>query len=76
MEELVAHLARCLVDEPDAVRVEAENQDDAIILRITVAPDDRGKIIGRGGRIIRSLRTIVRAGGVRRGERYLLEIVE
>ena len=76
MEELVAYLARCLVDEPDAVRVEVEHRDDATVLKVAVAPDDRGKIVGRGGRIIRSLRTIVRAGGVRRGERYLLEIVE
>lgn len=76
MEELVAHLARCLVDEPDAVRVEVERRDDATVLKVAVASYDRGKIIGRGGRIIRSLRTIVRAGGVRSGERYLLEIVE
>ena len=46
------------------------------ICRISVAEADRGKVIGRGGRIVRALRTLVRAGGVREGRRYLLEIVE
>jgi hypothetical protein len=46
------------------------------VLRLTVADDDRGKVIGRQGRIIRSLRTLVRAGGAREGKRYLLEIAE
>ncbi|MFQ5426359.1 MAG: KH domain-containing protein [Gaiellales bacterium] len=76
MERLVADLARSLVDNPDAVRVEAERRDDVTVLRLTVADTDRGQIIGRGGRIVRSLRTIVRAGGVQSGERYVLELVE
>lgn len=76
MEELVAYLARCLVDSPDAVRVERVEQDDAVVLRLHVAPDDLGKVIGRHGRLARALRTVVRAGGTKRGERMLLEIVE
>ena len=75
MAELVAYLARRLVDDPDAVRVEAAEEDEALVLRLHVAPDDVGKVIGRNGRLARSLRTIVRAGSVREDRRVLLEIV-
>lgn len=75
-EELVAYLVRLLVDHPDDVRVERTERDGAIVLKLHVAPDDRGKVIGRQGRLIRSLRTVVRATGVKRGERRLLELVE
>ncbi len=76
MEELVAYLARALVDHPDEVRVERTERDDAVVLRLHVAEDDLGKVIGRQGRLVRALRTVVRAGGSKRGERILLEIVE
>lgn len=74
MIELVAFLARKLVDDPDAVRVEQEDRDDVLVVRLHVAPDDVGKVVGRQGRIARALRTVVRAGGVREGRRVLLEI--
>jgi len=74
--ELVAYLARGLVDEPDAVRVEEAEQDGALVLRLHVAPDEVGKVIGRQGRIARALRTIVRACAARSNRRLLLEIVE
>ncbi len=76
MEELVTYLARCLVDSPDDVRVERVDRGDAIVLRLHVASDDLGKVIGKQGRIARALRTLVRASGTKRGERTLLEIVE
>lgn len=76
MEELVAYVARCLVDSPDEVRVDRVERDDAVVFRLHVAPDDVGKVIGRHGRLVRALRTVVRAGGTKRGERLLLEIVE
>ena len=76
MAELLAWIARRLVDEPDAVRVETEERDDAIVFHLYVAPDDVGKVIGRQGRIARALRSIVRAGGARASERYLLEIAD
>jgi hypothetical protein len=72
--ELVELLARGLVDEPDAVRVEREEREDALVLHLYVAPNDIGKVIGRQGRIARALRAIVRAGGVRENRRVLLEI--
>ncbi|MGH3043281.1 MAG: KH domain-containing protein [Gaiellaceae bacterium] len=76
MEELLAYLARNLVDRPDEVRVERTERDGAIVLRLHVAEEDIGKVIGRQGRIARALRTLVRASGGRRQERALLEIVD
>jgi predicted RNA-binding protein YlqC (UPF0109 family) len=76
LAELLAYLARELVDEPDQVRVETEERDDALVLRLHVAPDDVGKVIGRAGRIARALRAVVRAGAVREDRRVLLEIVD
>jgi len=74
--ELLAELARRLVDEPDAVRVEqAEGEDGSLVLRLHVAEGDVGKVIGRQGRLARALRTIVRAGGPNAGRRLQLEIV-
>ena len=77
MGELVAELARRLVDEPDAVRVEeVEEPDGTLVLQLYVAEGDVGKVIGRQGRLARALRTIVRAGGVEAGRRVQLEIVD
>jgi uncharacterized protein len=77
MDELVAELARRLVDEPDAVRVEQYEEDDGtLVFELFVAEGDVGKVIGRHGRLARALRTIVRAGGVQAGRRLALEIVD
>jgi hypothetical protein len=74
--EIVEYLARRLVDDPDAVRVEEIERDGDVIVELHVAKDDVGKVIGRQGRIARALRTIVRASAARRTGRTLLEIVE
>jgi predicted RNA-binding protein YlqC (UPF0109 family) len=74
--ELLAYLARQLVDEPDAVSVEETERDGAIVLQLHVAKDDVGKVIGRQGRIARALRAIVRASGAHSHRRVLLEIME
>jgi predicted RNA-binding protein YlqC (UPF0109 family) len=74
--ELVAFLARQLVDQPDQVRVDEVEREGAIVVQLWVAPEDRGKVIGRQGRIARALRTIVRAGSASSGRKLLLEIVE
>jgi len=77
MGDLVAELARRLVDEPDAVRVEeVEEYDGTLLLRLHVAEGDVGKVIGRQGRLARALRTVVRAGSVEAGRRLQLEIVD
>jgi predicted RNA-binding protein YlqC (UPF0109 family) len=74
--DLVEYLARRLVDDPDAVRVEEEEREGAIVLRLHVAQDDIGKVIGRQGRVARALRAVVRAGAARQRQRVLLEIAD
>ncbi len=74
--DLVVYLAKQLVDEPEAVRVEEVKQDGDVVLRLHVAEGDKGKVIGRQGRIVRALRTVVRASAGRTDRRVLLEIVE
>ena len=76
MAELIEWIARRLVDAPDAVRVEVDEHEDAMVFRLHVAPDDVGKVIGRQGRLARALRGVVRAGGPAAGRRYILEIVD
>ena len=76
MAELLAYLARELVDDPDAVRVDAEEREGALVLVLHVAADDVGKVIGRQGRIARALRAIVRASGAKSHHRVVLEILE
>ena len=76
MVELLEYLARQLVDEPDAVRVEEIDDGDDLVLRLHVADGDVGKVIGRQGRIARALRTVVRAAAVREQRRVLVEIAD
>jgi predicted RNA-binding protein YlqC (UPF0109 family) len=76
LAELLAELARKLVDDPDAVRVDEIERDGARVLQLHVAKDDVGKVIGRQGRIARALRTIVRASAARSEHRVLVEIVD
>ena len=71
---LAEYLVRELVDAPDAVVVREDRGPEGLVLRVEVAEADRGKVIGRQGRVVRALRTIVRAAGVRSGERIHLEI--
>lgn len=73
---MVTALARGLVDHPDQVRVEADEQGETTVLNLFVAPEDLGQVIGRGGRIARALRLIVREAAFRTGVRVSLEIVD
>ena len=76
MKEVLEYIARNLVDEPDAVQVVEEHGEGTVILKLSVAPDDMGKVIGRGGRTARAIRDVVRAAGTREGIVTLVEIVE
>jgi uncharacterized protein len=76
VEELLAWIARGLVDDPDAVQVERVDEGDVVVLRLHVAPDDVGKVIGRQGRVARALRTVVRSAGARGDRRLVLEIAD
>ncbi len=77
MKELLEYLARGLVDDPDAVRVnEVQEDDGAIVLELSVADDDYGNVIGRGGRTAAALRTVVKAAAVRSKRRVFVDIVD
>ena len=77
MRELLVYLVRSLVDHPDAVQVEAFDEDDGtIVLELSVDDDDYGQVIGRGGRTAQALRTVVKAAAVKDNRRVLIDIVE
>lgn len=77
MKELLEYLARALVDQPDSVRVdEFEEEDGTVVLELTVADDDYGKVIGRGGRTAAALRTVVKAAALKEQRRVFLDIVD
>jgi predicted RNA-binding protein YlqC (UPF0109 family) len=75
VREVLEYIARNLVDDPDAVQVSEERNDGTVILKVQVAPEDVGKVIGRGGRTARAIRDVVRAAGTRAGVTALVEIV-
>lgn len=76
MRELVEYIAKSIASEPDEVRVsEEEDEDGRLILLLEVAPDDKGKVIGRQGRVAQSIRALIRVAAVKRGIRATLEIV-
>ena len=76
MKEVLEYLAQALVDEPDAVEVSEVNGERSVILQLKVAPDDMGKVIGKRGRTVKAMRSLVRAAGSRQGVTTLVEIVE
>ena len=77
MRELLVYLAQQLVDEPERVEVEEFEEDDGtLVLELSVADDDYGQVIGRGGRTAQALRTLVKAAAVKDNRRVLLDIVE
>jgi predicted RNA-binding protein YlqC (UPF0109 family) len=76
VDELVREIARALVDEPEAVVVETVSRDENTVLRLRVAPQDVGKVIGKQGRTARSVRTILGAVSMKLRHRYTLDILE
>jgi predicted RNA-binding protein YlqC (UPF0109 family) len=76
MREVLEYLAKSLVDDPEAVVVNEVQNGGAVSLRLSVAPEDMGKIIGRGGRTVRAIRDVVRAAATREGVGVTVEIVE
>ena len=75
MKELVEYIARSLAANPDAVKVTESVEDGQVILRLEVAPEDKGKVIGRQGRVAQAIRVLVRVAAIKEGTRALLEIV-
>ena len=77
MRELLEYLARSLVDDPASVSVEEFEEDDGtLVFELTVADEDYGKVIGRGGRTAHALRTLIRATAVKEDRRVLVDIVD
>jgi predicted RNA-binding protein YlqC (UPF0109 family) len=76
MEELIAFIARSLVDQPDEVKVSVNEEEDAFTVELAVAPDDLGKVIGKQGRTARAMRSILSAAAAKENKRSRLEIVE
>ena len=77
MKDLVEYLAKALVDRPGEVSVdEFEEDDGTIVFELTVAEDDVGKVIGRNGRTVNALRTVIRAAAVRHNRRVLVDVVD
>ena len=75
--DLLEYLAKALVDKPEAVKVEAFDEDGgALVLELAVDEDDYGHVIGRGGRTAQALRTVVKAAGARQDRRVLVDIVD
>jgi predicted RNA-binding protein YlqC (UPF0109 family) len=77
VRDLLVYLARALVDHPDRVKVEEFEEDDGtLVLELSVAEDDYGQVIGRGGRTAQALRTVIKAAAVKDNRRVLVDIVE
>ena len=76
MKELLLYIAQNLVEHPDEVTVTEREGAGETVLELRVARTDMGKVIGRGGRIAKEIRTLIRAGGQRDGVRYSVDIVD
>ncbi len=75
MKDLVEYIARSIVNEPDAVNVEEETNEEGITLKLTVADDDKGRIIGKQGQIAQAMRTLLRVKAAKAATRVRLEIM-
>jgi uncharacterized protein len=77
MKELLEYLARGLVESPDEVRVnEVQEDDGSIVLELSVADDDYGNVIGRGGRTASALRTVIKSAAIKDNRRVFVDIVD
>ena len=75
MKELIEYIARSLATNPDAVEVTETTEDGRLIFRLEVAPEDKGKVIGRQGRVAQAMRVLLRVAAVKDGAHAVLEIV-
>jgi predicted RNA-binding protein YlqC (UPF0109 family) len=75
MKELIEYISRSLVSNPDAVQVTETVQDGRVIFRLEVAPEDKGKVIGRQGRVAQAMRVLLRVAAVKDGTHAVLDII-
>ena len=76
MKELVELLAKSLVDNPDEVKVNEVNKDDTIVLELSVAKEDMGKVIGKQGKVAKAIRTVVKAASLNVDKKVVVEILD
>ncbi len=75
MKELVEYIARTIATKPAEVKVTVTAEEDRVVLRLEVAQEDKGKIIGREGRVAQAMRVLLRVAAIKQGTRAVLEIV-
>ena len=75
MKDLLEYNIKSIVAEPDAVKITEENSDEGLLIKLEVAPDDKGRVIGRQGRVAQALRTLLRVKAAKTDTRVRLEIV-
>lgn len=74
MKELIEYIARSIVNAPDQVKVSEEQTSDGILLKLEVAPDDKGRVIGRQGRVAQAMRTLLRVTAARSESKTKVEL--
>jgi predicted RNA-binding protein YlqC (UPF0109 family) len=75
MKDLVEYIIKSIVAEPDKVKITEENSDEGLLIKLEVAPDDKGRVIGRQGRVAQALRTLLRVKAAKEDTRVRLEIL-
>jgi predicted RNA-binding protein YlqC (UPF0109 family) len=75
MKDLLEYIVKSIVAEPDAVKISEENSEEGLLIKLEVAPDDKGRVIGRQGRVAQALRTLLRVKAAKDNIRVRLEIV-
>jgi predicted RNA-binding protein YlqC (UPF0109 family) len=75
MKDLLEYIIKSIVAEPDAVKITEENSEEGLLIKLEVAPDDKGRVIGRQGRVAQALRTLLRVKAAKEDKRVRLEIV-
>jgi predicted RNA-binding protein YlqC (UPF0109 family) len=75
MKDLLEYIIKAIVTEPDAVKITEENSEEGLLIKLEVAPDDKGRVIGRQGRVAQALRTLLRVKAAKQDTRVRLEIL-
>ena len=75
MKDLLEYIVKSIVAEPDAVKISEENSEDGLLIKLEIAPDDKGRVIGRQGRVAQAMRTLLRVKAAKDNTRVRLEIV-
>lgn len=76
MKELVQYIAEYIVSKPEEIRIEEEEKDNEVLLKLYVADEDLGRIIGKKGKVAKNIRNVLRAISLRKGKEYHLKIME